>query len=791
MIRLQILSIAFFCFSLLAHSGYSQCNTPLNLGFTNIQTDEATITWDEVVDADFYRYRYRIAGTSIWTYADAVSPANQSVLSGLDLGTNYRWQIRSFCDGGVTNSDWSESQFFLTSGGNPCTVPDGRQSNPDFTSSDLSWNSVSAANEYRVRYRTLDANSWNYQTALDNPNPSITINNLLPNTTYRWQLRTICSDDNAPWSADNLFTTSNCVNSIAGLNTSSVGDDVATLNWDNVTPNDGYRVILTVQGSDIWDTTYTATNNFVATSLFSGTDYKWQVALVCDNTNSVISNYTNINNDDLNAFTTTGAISCPAPGGLTVGTITNTTTDLSWSSVTEAVSYEVQYRVTGSPNWLEAPSGSNSTTLTSLFSGMDYQARVRSICTAGGELVGRWTGIETFTTTGPIACEAPVNLSNGPEQAESADLTWDAVTGAVAYNVRHRPNVSGGWIVDGTSTNSITLTNLFQDRTYIYGIRAICNSDTTLISRASIQENFTTGGISSCEDPTGLDESSVASTEATLVWSDVSGANNYTIRYRNGSGSWLYTSSVGASVDISGLLEGVTYSWQVRANCSSESQLTSNWVANIFTTTGVSPCPAPSNLSETGLASTQVTLNWDEVTEAVDGYKIRYRTGSNGQYDGVFVFDNTPTGASNNSILIASLTASTEYQWQVRAVCSSGLESAWSTDSLITDPQSRTVSTGKKPSVSKLISEDKAEENIRVEIEAQSINFALVNNDTDSNSKGYAIQIYDMNGILLYENANVMEPLFKISKTNNLLNRLIIIRVTNSQGIFTKKYYLE
>lgn len=75
---------------------------------------------------------------------------------------------------------------------------------------------------------------------------------------------------------------------------------------------------------------------------------------------------------------------------------------------------------------------------------------------------------------------------------------------------------------------------------------------------------------STCNAPTGLNVSGLTSSEVTLNWSSVSGANDYLVQVKlSGTSTWYDFTSSTTSLNLTGLTEGTTYNWQVTTNCSS------------------------------------------------------------------------------------------------------------------------------------------------------------------------------------------------------------------------------
>lgn len=180
--------------------------------------------------------------------------------------------------------------------------------------------------------------------------------------------------------------------------------------------------------------------------------------------------------------------------------------------------------------------------------------------------------------------------------------------------------------------------------------------------------DFTIAGTQACANPTGLISSSITETTATVTWSAVSGAASYDVDYKAASsGTWINaaTATTSTSVNLSGLTAGTLYDWQVRTNCSSSS---SNYANAQFTTTAVASCNNPTGLTATSVTQTTATLNWSAVSGAAS-YDVDYKEASTGTWI------NIETATTSTSVNLSGLTASTLYDWQVRANCTNGLTS--------------------------------------------------------------------------------------------------------------------
>jgi hypothetical protein len=204
-----------------------------------------------------------------------------------------------------------------------------------------------------------------------------------------------------------------------------------------------------------------------------------------------------------------------------------------------------------------------------------------------------------FTIGGAAACGNPTGLLSSSITNTSATVSWTAVSGALSYDVDYKATSSGTWINAATATTSTTvgLAGLVQGTTYDWRVRATCSGG----SGSYVQAQFTT--TAPCNTPAGLASSAITASSATVSWTAVSGANNYTVEYKTTAGStWTTAASATTSTSqgLSGLSASTSYDWRVRANCASGS---SAFAQAQFTTTIASTCPGTYDISTNGTAS--------------------------------------------------------------------------------------------------------------------------------------------------------------------------------------------
>ncbi len=98
--------------------------------------------------------------------------------------------ICSFLDGTVTPG---------------CEPPGGvTASNITSNSARISWTAVSGASSYSLQYRRAGTNRWRTKSTTAT---AVKLKNLLPNTSYEYQVATVCADGTSDYSVVQLFRT--------------------------------------------------------------------------------------------------------------------------------------------------------------------------------------------------------------------------------------------------------------------------------------------------------------------------------------------------------------------------------------------------------------------------------------------------------------------------------------------------------------------------------------------------------------------------------------------------------
>jgi hypothetical protein len=418
-------------------------------------------------------------------------------------------------------------------------------------------------------------------------------------------------------------------------------------------------------GAGSWNAAInTAATSLSLTGLSYSTNYEFQVRTNCI--------YGNQSAYSASANFTTLTPACNVPSGLASSAVTTSSATASWSAVTGASSYDVQYRVVGAGSWNAAiNTTSTSLTLSGLSYSTNYEFQVRTNCIYGNQ--SAYSASANFTTLTP-ACNVPSGLTSSAVTTSSATASWSVVTGAASYDVQYRVVGAGSWnAAINTAATSLSLTGLSYSTNYEFQVRTNCIYGNQ--SAYSASSNFTTL-TPACNVPGGLASSAITTSSATVSWTAVTGASTYTVQYRVvGAPSWTTSSNTAStSISLMGLTYSSNYEWQVRTNCIYGNQSAYSASSNFTTLTPA--CNVPSGLASSAITANNATVSWSAVTGA-SSYDVQYRVVGAGSW-------NSATNTASTSLGLTGLSASTNYEWQVRTNCVYGNQSAYSASATFT-----------------------------------------------------------------------------------------------------------
>lgn len=249
----------------------------------------------------------------------------------------------------------------------------------------------------------------------------------------------------------------------------------------------------------------TAVNNhpgtsYTLTGLDPETPYEAKVRGVCGGVESL----------EMSAVNFTTSYYIQAPANVTVSDIDYFSAKLGWTENSTATAWQIQLND-------EPPMAviTNPYTLTGLNPNTEYTVKVRS---QQGEYFSNWSVAANFTTL--FYCYPPTQLTLVKGAIDSATLAWTDLGTATEWQLCVNGDEMNLITVD---TNQYVMTNLDAQTQYTVKVRSVCGETYTEWSN---ELSFTP--VLYCNPPT-LSVSNVTTTTADLSWTEIPGANSYSI----------------------------------------------------------------------------------------------------------------------------------------------------------------------------------------------------------------------------------------------------------------------
>ncbi len=294
--------------------------------------------------------------------------------------------------------------------------------------------------------------------------------------------------------------------------------------------------------SKTWSKAVTSkTNSISLTGLKANTSYKFRVRAVTKaSAATAYGAYSSV----ITAKTLLSTVT-----GVKTSSITDTSIKVTWTKVSGAAGYTVQYSTDGK-TWKSKNVTTNSVTLKSLKANTTTQIKVRAYDKS--KAAGAYSSVVKAATK--IAKVTGIKVSS--IKSKSFKVTWKKVSGADRYVVEYSKN-GKTWTKKTVKTNSIQLTKLSANTTY--KIRVTAYKGKTAAPVSSVVKAST-----ALSAPTGVKATKTTKSTVTLKWKKVSGAAGYEI-YRNGKK--VGTTKKGSAVTFTDkkLSKSKTYKYTVKA----------------------------------------------------------------------------------------------------------------------------------------------------------------------------------------------------------------------------------
>ena len=181
---------------------------------------------------------------------------------------------------------------FVTVTFSQCQRPDTTfENNVYYYSANLNWSSSSNTSYYKIRYKEINSSQWQYKNNIDSSQTNKTLNNLISQSIYIWQIRTHCDTNNiniSSWTpVDSFITTTNACQTPNSLTTSTITHNSAQANWDTLGTADRYKIHYRIINTNSWLNLNLVSGTIGNTNipvLQQNTTYEWQIMAYHDST---------------------------------------------------------------------------------------------------------------------------------------------------------------------------------------------------------------------------------------------------------------------------------------------------------------------------------------------------------------------------------------------------------------------------------------------------------------------------------------------------------------------------
>ena len=513
-----------------------------SLKISAVTANSVSLKWAKVAGATGYEVQQTTG--SVWQSA-AVTSKTSAKITGLRLGTTYRFRVRAYqsTKRGVTYGAVS-SAVSATAAPTVRTLKVSAKKSNALT---LKWTNVSGAAGYRLQQYV---NKQWVNVLKSTKKTSYTVKKLAPNTAYRFR---VCAYTGTVFGAyKELKTRTDLLPKPDGLKAVKVADTSLTLQWNNVATAKTYFIyrVGTNTQKKIGQTTKTS---FALKGLKAATDYIYAVRA-----RTVVNdrNYYSQFSSNLSVRT--------APkqaGGLIVSGTTDSAANLRFSKVAGAEGYEIWQYDNAKLKWIYVgASETTSYTVGSLSPQSTYRFKIRAYHTVNGaKLCGAFSAEATAQTL-----MAPVSgLRFDSATGTTLVFSWNPISTASGYRVEKREldetaaqTVSAVQTVVGGRVQA-TLSSLKENTAYVVSVRplygsAIGTEQTLLMKTApakpqNVKAAKATGGIS-------------------LSWPAVAGAEGYEVsKFISGNNWKTLGHTTECSFADSDVLTDTSYSYRIRA----------------------------------------------------------------------------------------------------------------------------------------------------------------------------------------------------------------------------------
>ncbi|WP_080055422.1 fibronectin type III domain-containing protein [Spirosoma aerolatum] len=655
LIRFGLLGLAL----LATISLFAQSNAPANLKATATTYNQIDLAWDDksTNETKFEIERIGLTGSFIKIgEASANSPSYQDK-TVTSLNT-YSYRVRAVF---VTSTSTYSNTLTVSTPQEPPGTPTGLTATLQNGSVVLSWSNGSGgtATSYRVE-RSVQGGAYSlYQTVQYSRTPGLTDNGVQGGQQYCYRVQAINGGGSSGYAGPTCQTIPLSPTNIKNLIATTVSSSSIKLNWTPYGKESGITIERRKGQSGNFDKIkdwLADSGEFIDTGLESNTEYCYRIgesghdysATVCKTTSQSVPT---------------------APARMQAQAIAYNRIDLQWADLSSNESrFEIERATGGSTASYTkiADVGPNTQTYSdqSVQANTQYCYRVRAVNDAGNS---GYNDPPACTTTPAPPAGIPQNVKAVATSTTQISLSWDAVSGASGYQLERSLNGTDGWQQIGPSPATATTfvdNGRSPNTRYYYRVRALNSAGAP--GDYSGVVNAITPDVPPA-DPARLTITAFTYNQVSLQWADLSGNETGFQVDRSPDGtSWTKIGDVAQNATTytdQSVAPQTHYYYRVRAVNAAGLSNPSN---TVDVTTPVGPPIAAQDLKATATSTTQISLSWSAIPNAVTIVIERSPDGA-GSWNPLTTVAGTTTTYTDNG-----LTPNTRYYYRIRATNVSG-----------------------------------------------------------------------------------------------------------------------
>ncbi len=652
--------------------------TPTGLSATALSGSSIRFSWSSISGVSSYEIAYweDTGGPPRSTITQETSSTSYTA-TGLECNTDYNFTVRAYGNGTTYLADWGNK---ANGSGRTQVCPDApaptglQVSRTSDSVAELGWDSVTDAASYQIE-RRIGSGGWSIiGTRVGETNTSYRVTGLRCGTDYSF--RVSARGDGHPYSTS-YGDASSGVDSDrlcrpptpTGLSATALSGTSIRFSWNGISGVSSYEIAY-------WEDTggpprstmthETSSTSYTATGLECNTDYNFTVRAYGNGT-TYLADWGNKANG---SGDTDECPDAPAPTGLWVSRTVDAEAELSWDSVTDVASYQIERRI-GTGRWsvIGTRVGDTNTSYTAmgLRCGTEYEFRVSA--RGDGHPYSTDYGDPSSEVSSLRLCKPPTPTGFNATALDdsSIEVSWDPESGVSKWEVSY-------WEDTGGPPRSTTDIEVYSNLYDITGL--ICGTDYNLTVRAygdgstylddwgpkasAFEETEECPRAPPPDTPTSYRTSSSV---AELNWDTVTDAAAYRVERRTGTtGSWvqLTTNHSSTTYNTSSLRCDTVYYFRVSAR--GDGYPYSLIYGQPSGEVRVQLClpPAPENFVANIMGMHTAELVWDSLDGAAD-YRVGY------QEDTGVHARTTKQGVHGEGETVSGLECNTTYNFTVEA----------------------------------------------------------------------------------------------------------------------------